>query len=154
MWDAPREKQELITKLFKQKQTCSDIPLSQSQHGVTKWKGTLKHVSKDSVHCWKSVSSFKQAETPCIDHQFPLAYLHGTSKVAPLHAQVVWTCLYYARFGRPDCLWTVSMMARSVTKWKKAGDETLALDKLCQSNETSQTKLFFLETIIMKWNLG
>ena len=40
-------------------------------------------------------------------------------------SQIVWTCLYLARIGRPDILWTVSKLARSVTKWTRARDRRL-----------------------------
>ena len=32
-------------------------------------------------------------------------------------------CLYLARIGRPDILWTVNKLARSITKWTKACDK-------------------------------
>ena len=35
-------------------------------------------------------------------------------------------CLYLARIGRPDVLWTVNILARSVTKWINACDKRLA----------------------------
>ena len=34
-------------------------------------------------------------------------------------------CLYLARIGRPDILWSVSKLARSITKWTKAWDKRL-----------------------------
>ena len=35
-------------------------------------------------------------------------------------------CLYLARVGRPDILWLVNKLARSITKWTKACDERLS----------------------------
>ena len=35
-------------------------------------------------------------------------------------------CLYLARIGRPDVLWTVNILARSVTKWINSCDKRLA----------------------------
>ena len=36
-----------------------------------------------------------------------------------------WKCLYLARIGRPDILWSVNKLARSTTKWTKACDKRL-----------------------------
>ena len=35
-------------------------------------------------------------------------------------------CLYLARIGRPDILWSVNKLARSITKWTKACDKRLS----------------------------
>ena len=40
--------------------------------------------------------------------------------------QVVLKCVYLARIGRPDVLWSVNKLARSVTKWTRACDKRLA----------------------------
>ena len=38
-----------------------------------------------------------------------------------IHAlKLFWKCLYLARIGRPDILWSVNKLARSITKWTKA----------------------------------
>ena len=36
------------------------------------------------------------------------------------------TCLYVARIGRPDILWSVNKLARAVTKWTRACDKRSA----------------------------
>ena len=41
-------------------------------------------------------------------------------------SQIVLKCLYLARIGRPDILWSVNKLARSITKWTKACDKRLA----------------------------
>ena len=61
------------------------------------------------------------------DHQF----YHLRISTAQEHwyqtcAQIVVTCLYVARFGRPDLLWTVTMLARSVATWNKARGKKFA----------------------------
>ena len=40
-------------------------------------------------------------------------------------SQIVLKCLYLARIGRPDILWSVNKLARSITKWAKACDKRL-----------------------------
>ena len=40
-------------------------------------------------------------------------------------SQIVLESLYLARIGRPDILWSVNKLARSITKWTKAFDKRL-----------------------------
>ena len=40
-------------------------------------------------------------------------------------SQIVLKCLYLARIGRPDILWSVNKLARSITKWTKDCDKRL-----------------------------
>ena len=41
-------------------------------------------------------------------------------------SQIVLKSLYLARIGRPDILWSVNKLARSITKWTKACDRRLS----------------------------
>ena len=41
-------------------------------------------------------------------------------------SQIVLKCIYLARIGRPDILWSVNKLARSITKWTTAGDKRLS----------------------------
>ena len=41
-------------------------------------------------------------------------------------SQIVFKCLYLARIGRPDILWSVNKLARAVTKWTRACDRRIA----------------------------
>ena len=40
-------------------------------------------------------------------------------------SQIVLKCLFLARIGRPDILFSVNKLARAVTKWTKACDKRL-----------------------------
>ena len=40
-------------------------------------------------------------------------------------SEIVLKCLYLARIGRPDVLWSVNNLARSITKWTNACDKRL-----------------------------
>ena len=40
-------------------------------------------------------------------------------------SQIVLKCLYLARIGRPDILWSVNKLARWITKWTKDCDKRL-----------------------------
>ena len=47
-------------------------------------------------------------------------------RLSEVCSQIVKKWLYLARIGRPDILWSVSKLARSVTKWAQACDRRLA----------------------------
>ena len=46
-------------------------------------------------------------------------------------SQIVLKCVYLARIGRPDILWSVNKLARSVRKWTRACDKRLARSISC-----------------------
>ena len=63
----------------------------------------------------------------CLDyHQFKQEELESVGEVSEVCSQIVLKCLYLARIGRPDILWSVNKLARSVTKWTQACDRRLA----------------------------
>ena len=72
-WVAPREKQKLITVVFKQSQAYSSKI-------VPKRIANLRE---------KTMSAQKLAETPCTDDHFSLGYFSSTGEVAPTSAQIV-----------------------------------------------------------------
>ena len=41
-------------------------------------------------------------------------------------SQIALNCLYLVRIGRPDILWSVNKLARSITKWTNACDKRLS----------------------------
>ena len=64
---------------------------------------------------------------PCLDdHQIKKEELENKSELAEVCSRIVSICLYLARIGRPDILWSVNKLARSVTKWTQACDRRLA----------------------------
>ena len=83
--------------------------------------GTILWVSKQddsttlqsiySMHRWPSL--FKEEE------------LKSVGELSKACSQIVLKCLYLARIGRPDILWSVNKLARSITKWTKASDKRL-----------------------------
>ena len=69
---------------------------------------------------------FKNA-TPCLDdHQFKEEELGSVGELSQVCSQIVLKCLYLARIGRPDILWSVNKFARAVTKWTRACDKRSA----------------------------
>ena len=56
--------------------------------------------------------------TPCMDdHQFEEEENESGGDLSTVCSQIVLKCLYLARIGRPDILWSVNKLARAVTKW-------------------------------------
>ena len=65
-----------------------------------------------------------KVSTPCLDdHHFKEEELKSAGEFSKICSQLVLKCLYLARIIRPDILWTVNKLARSVTKWITACDK-------------------------------
>ena len=74
----------------------------------------------------KKVQLYK-VSSPCLDdHQFKKEELESVGELSQVCSHIVLQCLYLARIGRPDILWSFSKIARSVTKWTQACDRRLA----------------------------
>ena len=74
----------------------------------------------------KTTQQLYKVSTPCIDdHHFKEAEMKSVGELSQVCSQIVLNCLYLARIGRPDILWSVNKLARSITKWTKACDKRL-----------------------------
>ena len=74
----------------------------------------------------KTTQQLYKVSTPCInDHHFKEEETKSVGELSNTCSQIVLKCLYLARIGRPDILWSVNKLARSVTKWTKACDKRL-----------------------------
>ena len=51
--------------------------------------------------------------------------MKSVGELSKVCSQIVLKCLYLARIGRPDILWSVNKLVRSITKWTKACDKRL-----------------------------
>ena len=51
--------------------------------------------------------------------------MKSVGELSQICSQIVPKCLYLARIGRPDILWSVNKLARSITKWTKACEKRL-----------------------------
>ena len=75
----------------------------------------------------KQLSIFVKVAMSCMDdHQFKEEENESVGELSTVCSQIVLKCLYLARIGRPDILWSVNKFARAVTKWTKACDKRLA----------------------------
>ena len=74
----------------------------------------------------KTTQQLHKVSTPCIDdHHFKEEEMKSVGELSQVCSQIVLTCLYLARVGRLDILWSVNKLARSITKWTKACDKRL-----------------------------
>ena len=50
----------------------------------------------------------------------------SVGELSTVCSQIVLKCLYLARIGRPDILWSVNKLVRAITKWTRTCDTHLA----------------------------
>ena len=69
----------------------------------------------------RTTQQFYKVSTPCIDdHHFKEEETKFVGELSHTCSHIVLKGLYLARIGRPDILWSVNKLARSITKWTKA----------------------------------
>ena len=75
----------------------------------------------------KKTEQLHKVSHPCLDdHQITEEELENIGELSEVCSHIVLKCLYMARIGRPDILWSVNKLARSVTKWTQACNRRLA----------------------------
>ena len=80
----------------------------------------------------KTTQQLYKVSTPCLDdHHFKEEELKSVGELSKVYSQNVLKCLYPARIGRPDILWSVNKLARPITKWTKACDKRLSRSISC-----------------------
>ena len=84
-------------------------------------------------HVWTDIANlrikktFYKVATPCMDdHQFKEEENQSVGELSTVCSQIVLKCLYLARIGRPDFLFSVNKHARAATKWTKTCAKRLA----------------------------
>ena len=114
---------------------------------ISAWSYDMKGHAKKCVERYcelanKTTQQFFKVATPCIDdHQFFKEEDMGSAgELSNACAQIVLKCLYLARIGRPDILWSVNKLARAITKWTRACDKRLArvISYICRTCEVKQ----------------
>ena len=87
----------------------------------------LQDALSDTANWQTKRQQFFKVSSPCLDdHHFKKEDLESVGELSKVCSQIVLKCLYLARIGRPDILWSVNKLARSVTKWTGACDRRLA----------------------------
>ena len=88
----------------------------------------------------RTTQQLYKVATPCTDdHHFKEEELKSVGELSKVCSKIVLKCLYLARIGRPDILWSVNKFARAVTKWTKACDRRLARLISCIHHTLIQT---------------
>ena len=91
------------------------------------WRVMPRNVWDDIVS-WQTgrLNNSTKYPLPCIDdHHFKEEELKSLGELSKVCSQIVLKCFFLARIGRPDILWSVNKLARSITKWTKACDKRL-----------------------------
>ena len=93
------------------------LPRWEKPHAKTvAWSNDMKGHAKKCVERYCELG----------DHHFKRGELETVGELSKVCSQIVLKCLYVVRSGRPDILWSVNKLARSVTKWTGARDRRLA----------------------------
>ena len=75
----------------------------------------------------KKTEQLYKVSSPCLDdHQIKNGRIAKQRWIVRSLLPYVKKCLYLARNGRPDIMWSVNKLARSVAKWTQACDRRLA----------------------------
>ena len=98
---------------------------------ISSWSYDMEGYAKKCVERYceladKTTQQLHKVSTPCTDdHHFKEEELKFVAELSKVCSQIVLKCLYSAPIGRPDILWSVNELARSITKWTKACDKRL-----------------------------
>ena len=74
----------------------------------------------------KTTQQLHKVATPCMDDHHFKEELKSVEELSKVCSQIVLKCWYLARIGRPDILWSVDTLERSITQWTKACDKRLS----------------------------
>ena len=101
------------------------LPFTQNIR-ISSWSYDMEGHAKKCVERYcelanRTTQQLYKVSTTCIDdHHFKEEEMKSVGEVSHVCSQIVLKCLYLARIGRPDTLWSVNKLARSITKWTKA----------------------------------
>ena len=99
---------------------------------ISSWSYDMEGHAKKCVERYcelanKTTQQLYKVSTPCIDdHHFKEEETKSVGELSSTCSQIVLKCFFLARIGRPDILWSVNKLARSITKWTKACDKRLS----------------------------
>ena len=112
----------------------------------TNFSVVLRHGRTCPVKAWSGIVKWRTKETsnykrfPVLvwdDHQIKTEEVEDKCELAEdSNSNSKFKCLYFQRVGRPHILWSVSKLARSVTRWTQACDRRLAR-LICYIHHTS-----------------
>ena len=106
------------------------LPCSENLR-ISSWSYDMEGHAKKCVERYcelanKTTQQLCKVSTPCIDnHHVKEEELKSVGELSKICSQIVMTCFFLARIGRPDIVWSVIKLARSITKWTKACDKRI-----------------------------
>ena len=95
---------------------------SMEKLSISAWSYDMEGHAKKCVERYcesadKTTQQLYKVSTPCIDdHHFKEEELKSAGEMSDVCSEIVLTCLYLARMGGPDILWSVNKLARAITK--------------------------------------
>ena len=107
------------------------LPCSQNL-SISSWSYDMEGHAKKCVERYcelanRTTQQLYKVSTPCLDdHHFKEEELKSAGEFSKVCSQIVLKCFFLARIGRPDILWSVNKLARSVTKWTTACDKRIS----------------------------
>ena len=107
------------------------LPCSENLR-ISSWSYDMEGHAKKCVERYcelanKTTQQLYNVSTPRIDDRhFKEEELKSVGELSKVSSQIVLKCKNLARIGRPDILWSVNKLARSITKWTKACDKRLS----------------------------
>ena len=127
---------EQYTKMFESR-LCAGakekLPGRQKPHTQTvAWSYHMEGHAQKCVERYCELANNKveqpyKVSHPCLDdHRFKKEELESVEELSEVCSQIVLKCVCLERIGRPDILWSVNKLARSVTKWTQPCDKRLA----------------------------
>ena len=90
------------------------------------WKDKFKKCVERYCDLAKRQQLYEVSSRRLDDHHFKKEERGSVGELSKVCSQIVLKCMYLARTGRPDILWSVNKLARSVTKWTGACDRISA----------------------------
>ena len=106
------------------------LPCSENMR-IPSWSYDMEGHAKKCVERYcelanRTTQQLYKVSTHCIDdHHFKEEELNSEGELSKVCSQIVLRCVYLARVGRPDILWSVNKLARSISKCTKACDKRL-----------------------------
>ena len=106
------------------------LPCSENL-SISSWSYDMEGHAKKCVERYcevanKTTQQLYKVSILCFDdHHFKERELKSVGDLLKVYSQIVLKCLYLARIGRLDNLWSVNKISRSITKWTEACDGRL-----------------------------
>ena len=95
------------------------LPYSEN-HRISSWSYDMEGHAKKCVERYcemanRTTQQLFKVSTPCIDdHHFKEEEIKFVGELSQVCSQIVLKCFFLARIGRPDILWSVNKLARSI----------------------------------------